>query len=240
MWWKGCRRSGRSGARSRWFDTIADRHVDRAGLPAEEQIVEAVPGLAHHDERPVGGRGRPELPCHVELRRRPAPHPARQAPSAPPTLGSVPASSPEPAGASPMPGSPRRWWCAASGPAWARRVRALVVELLALLDVAAVLEEHPGHRGDDAGRSQRRRTSRRTRGRPGCLAAALVGWRAWAASWAALLSGGILDGGQAAAGHRVRHVTSFGELWCECCNGARQAQLSGRASLLGMRHCMAR
>ena len=100
-----------------------DVEVQRSRPPAEEQVVEAVPEPAHHDDGPVGRRGVTDRPLHAVGRRHRREQPA-------------PALRRRPAGLDREP-DPHE-----------ELVGALVVELLALLDVRAVLEG--GHRRDDA------------------------------------------------------------------------------------------
>ena len=92
--------------------------------PAEQQVVEAVPEPADHDQCPVRGRGVADRPVHAVCRRRPA-RTARATRAGPPIVDREADPHEE-------------------------LVGARVVELLALLDVRSVLEQQGRHRRDDA------------------------------------------------------------------------------------------
>ena len=75
---RGCRRSRRARSKSRWLDTIAGMSICSAPvLPPEQQVVEAVTELRHHDQRPVRRPGHPQLARSSRTARRP-PEPAAQ------------------------------------------------------------------------------------------------------------------------------------------------------------------
>ncbi len=104
-----------------------DVDLQRAGAPAKQQVVEAVAELRHHDQGPVRRAGRPQLPGHREALGDARRTRARRSSSVAPAVGHLEMHpQEEPAGVG-------------------------VAVLLALDDVAGVLDQESGDRVHDAG-----------------------------------------------------------------------------------------